>query len=252
MATATDDAAAHLPPRTHVRDPPWWSPVSSCAATIALRLRDPHDSGSWGYCPWKLLTGLDCPGCGALRAVNDLTHGDLARRREQQPAVRGRGPGRHRLWLRLGPTQLERHGRSRVPRSASTTVHLGGGPRGHGGVHGAAQHLRGAAGCTAEADPSHQPVSEPEAWLTPATYRIQTTAPTTIDISPRTNPMLAMRLALHGAPFEPRICCSREKPVTAAAVLTDEVADSTRSRGCPSTSDLIASGEVRAGIPLPG
>jgi hypothetical protein len=47
------------------------------AATVALRLRDPHDSGSWGYCPWKLLTGLDCPGCGSLRAVNDLTHGDV-------------------------------------------------------------------------------------------------------------------------------------------------------------------------------
>ncbi len=47
------------------------------AATIALRLRDPHDSGSWGYCPFKLLTGLDCPGCGSLRAVNDLTHGDV-------------------------------------------------------------------------------------------------------------------------------------------------------------------------------
>ena len=47
------------------------------AASLALRLRDPHDSGSWGYCPFKLLTGLDCPGCGSLRAVNDLTHGDI-------------------------------------------------------------------------------------------------------------------------------------------------------------------------------
>jgi hypothetical protein len=47
-------------------------------ATLGLRLRDPHDSGGWGYCPFKLLTGLDCPGCGSLRAVNDLTHGDLA------------------------------------------------------------------------------------------------------------------------------------------------------------------------------
>jgi hypothetical protein len=47
------------------------------AATLALRLRDPHASGSWGYCPTKLLTGLDCPGCGSLRAVNDLTHGDV-------------------------------------------------------------------------------------------------------------------------------------------------------------------------------
>ena len=46
------------------------------AATIALHLRDPHASGSWGYCPISLV-GFYCPGCGGLRAVNDLTHGDL-------------------------------------------------------------------------------------------------------------------------------------------------------------------------------
>src|SRR6476619_1391365 len=40
-------------------------------------LRDPHASGSWGYCPFYALTGLYCPGCGGLRAVNDLTNGDL-------------------------------------------------------------------------------------------------------------------------------------------------------------------------------
>jgi Protein of unknown function (DUF2752) len=45
--------------------------------TAALYLRDPHESGSWGYCPSAAL-GLHCPGCGGLRAVNDLTHGDLA------------------------------------------------------------------------------------------------------------------------------------------------------------------------------
>lgn len=47
------------------------------AGTVALHVRDPHDSGSWGYCPYKMLTGKDCPGCGSLRAVNDLTHGHL-------------------------------------------------------------------------------------------------------------------------------------------------------------------------------
>lgn len=47
--------------------------------TVALHFRDPHTSGSWGVCPFKLLTGgLDCPGCGGLRAVNDLTNLDLA------------------------------------------------------------------------------------------------------------------------------------------------------------------------------
>ena len=45
--------------------------------TLALHLRDPHESGSWGLCPFSALTGLYCPGCGGLRAVNDLTHGDL-------------------------------------------------------------------------------------------------------------------------------------------------------------------------------
>ena len=42
-------------------------------ATLALHVRDPHASGSWGYCPSALL-GIACPGCGGLRAVNDLTN----------------------------------------------------------------------------------------------------------------------------------------------------------------------------------
>lgn len=46
------------------------------AATVALAVRDPHEKGSWGLCPSATL-GFDCPGCGGLRAVNDLTHGRL-------------------------------------------------------------------------------------------------------------------------------------------------------------------------------
>jgi hypothetical protein len=47
------------------------------AATLALHVRDPHDKYSWGICPSAAL-GFSCPGCGSLRAVNDLTNGDLA------------------------------------------------------------------------------------------------------------------------------------------------------------------------------
>ena len=47
------------------------------AASVALHVRDPHQAGSWGFCPWFAVTGTYCPGCGGLRAVNDLTHGDV-------------------------------------------------------------------------------------------------------------------------------------------------------------------------------
>ncbi len=47
-------------------------------ASVLLHARDPHEGGSYGFCPWLVLTGSYCPGCGGLRAVNDLTRGDLA------------------------------------------------------------------------------------------------------------------------------------------------------------------------------
>jgi len=46
-------------------------------AALALHVRDPHQHGSWGLCPFKAITGWDCPFCGGLRAVNDLGHGQL-------------------------------------------------------------------------------------------------------------------------------------------------------------------------------
>ena len=48
------------------------------AASVVLHVRDPHAAGSYGFCPWLALTGTYCPACGGLRAVNDLTHGDIA------------------------------------------------------------------------------------------------------------------------------------------------------------------------------
>jgi hypothetical protein len=51
--------------------------VGGLGAVALLRLRDPHVSGSYGFCPVRSLTGLPCPGCGGLRAVNDLARGDV-------------------------------------------------------------------------------------------------------------------------------------------------------------------------------
>lgn len=47
---------------------------------ITVNLVDPNVDGALGWCPFKLATGgLDCPGCGVLRATRALTRGDVAR-----------------------------------------------------------------------------------------------------------------------------------------------------------------------------
>jgi len=76
MSTPARAEAGPGPLPTRLRAPLGTAAVVGLA-TAALRLRDPHRHGSWGWCPFKLLTGWDCPACGGLRAVNDLTHGDL-------------------------------------------------------------------------------------------------------------------------------------------------------------------------------
>lgn len=51
--------------------------LAGLGAAALLHLRDPHDSGTYGFCPFLSMTGQPCPGCGGLRAVNDLTRGDI-------------------------------------------------------------------------------------------------------------------------------------------------------------------------------
>lgn len=80
MTLATEPASGPVAP-TASRARRLVGPLSlagvGLAGAVALHARDPHESGSWGYCPFLLTTGLPCPGCGGLRAVNDLTHFDL-------------------------------------------------------------------------------------------------------------------------------------------------------------------------------
>jgi hypothetical protein len=42
-------------------------------------LVDPHKPDSvFPICPFRLLTGWNCPACGGLRMMHDVLHGDLA------------------------------------------------------------------------------------------------------------------------------------------------------------------------------
>jgi len=44
-----------------------------------IGLADPHRPDfAFPACPFKLLTGWNCPACGGLRMTHDLLHGDLA------------------------------------------------------------------------------------------------------------------------------------------------------------------------------
>jgi hypothetical protein len=76
MATLARDPGLDRAPARRIGRP-LGAAGAVAAATLALRLRDPHVHGSWGFCPFKAMTGWDCPLCGGLRSVNDLGHGDV-------------------------------------------------------------------------------------------------------------------------------------------------------------------------------
>ena len=65
-----------------MRHAPWLAPAAVGAAVVAgavtVALVDPNEAGHYPTCPFLAVTGLWCPGCGTLRAVHALTHGDLA------------------------------------------------------------------------------------------------------------------------------------------------------------------------------
>ena len=46
-------------------------------STVYIALVDPNEPGHYPLCPTKALAGLDCPGCGGLRATHDLANGDI-------------------------------------------------------------------------------------------------------------------------------------------------------------------------------
>lgn len=51
--------------------------AAAAAAMVTLFLFDPATHGFYPQCALYRTTGLLCPGCGTLRALHQLTHGNL-------------------------------------------------------------------------------------------------------------------------------------------------------------------------------
>jgi hypothetical protein len=63
------------------RRPRWLVPAAVGAvgalATAYVAWQDPNGDGAYPLCPTFATFGVDCPGCGGLRATHALTQGDV-------------------------------------------------------------------------------------------------------------------------------------------------------------------------------
>jgi hypothetical protein len=76
MAGSIGEATAASPPRRRDVLAPWAAFGAVAGTWLALAAAGPTDDGRV-LCPWRLLTGLDCPFCGSTRAAAALAHGDV-------------------------------------------------------------------------------------------------------------------------------------------------------------------------------
>jgi hypothetical protein len=51
--------------------------LSIATGAVYLSLFEPGRSGFFPLCPFRMITGFTCPGCGSTRGLHRLLHGDL-------------------------------------------------------------------------------------------------------------------------------------------------------------------------------
>ncbi|WBB59963.1 DUF2752 domain-containing protein [Streptomyces sp. WMMC500] len=57
--------------------PPLAALACAAAGFAAVGALDPNEPGRYPRCPVPAYTGLACPGCGGLRAIHALAHGEV-------------------------------------------------------------------------------------------------------------------------------------------------------------------------------
>lgn len=80
---ATPHHSPRVPPVCPVRRPwrallPWGVTLMLVSAGLILHRFNPTEHRFYPVCLLHALTGLNCPGCGSLRAIHHLTHGEFA------------------------------------------------------------------------------------------------------------------------------------------------------------------------------
>jgi len=51
--------------------------AAAAAGSTMIYLVDPAQPGHYPLCPFRWATGLDCPGCGSMRGLHQLLHGQV-------------------------------------------------------------------------------------------------------------------------------------------------------------------------------
>jgi hypothetical protein len=61
--------------------------AATAVCSVWLRGHNPYQAGHYPTCPFLAVTGWYCPGCGSLRGLYSLLHGDPVQMVERNPAL---------------------------------------------------------------------------------------------------------------------------------------------------------------------
>jgi hypothetical protein len=83
----TEPSAIGAPGLTARVTRPLLGAAGALAAVALVGAVDPNEPGHYPTCPFLAVTGWFCPGCGSLRALHALAHGDLREALARNPLM---------------------------------------------------------------------------------------------------------------------------------------------------------------------